>query len=267
MGILQKLSLPPQIKRPALSEISRLVRKRWIPRRLFSNGEQGVWYDPSDLSTLFQDDAGTTPVISDGDPVGLMLDKSGNGNHASQSVSAYRPIYRTDGVFHWLEFDGVDDGLLAPNSIDGLEEHSWVGSVYIYTPSGTRTPVSWGNEFRVNGLIVRVSPEDTIRYVTNSDGKNVNFSNIYNVDRIYSTRLVGGEFTGKVDGDVIGSISAPGLIENSFESLVLGYDGREPASFHSNCRIYGFVSRNVVMTETEINTTEQYLAQKAGVTL
>lgn len=78
-------------------------------RRLFSEGEQGAWYDPSDLSTLFQDAAGTTPVTADGDPVGLMLDKSGNGNHASQATSALRPICRTAAGLHWLEFDGVDD--------------------------------------------------------------------------------------------------------------------------------------------------------------
>ena len=43
---------------------------------LFSSGEQGVWYDPSDFSTLFQDSAGTTPVTAVEQPVGLMLDKS-----------------------------------------------------------------------------------------------------------------------------------------------------------------------------------------------
>lgn len=42
---------------------------------LFRNGEQGVLYDPNDLSTLFQDAAGTTPVTAAGQPVGLMLDK------------------------------------------------------------------------------------------------------------------------------------------------------------------------------------------------
>ena len=26
---------------------------------LFANGEQGAWYDPSDLSTMFQDASGT----------------------------------------------------------------------------------------------------------------------------------------------------------------------------------------------------------------
>lgn len=52
------------------------VEGLWNPRLLFLSGEQGAWYDPSDLSTLFQDAGGTTPVTTDGDPVGLMLDKS-----------------------------------------------------------------------------------------------------------------------------------------------------------------------------------------------
>lgn len=78
---------------------------------LFANGEQGVWFDPSDLSTMFQDEYGLDPVTKDGDPVGLILDKSGNGNHAIQETASARPIYRTDGYLHWLEFDGVDDQL------------------------------------------------------------------------------------------------------------------------------------------------------------
>lgn len=46
------------------------------PASLFAASEPGVWYDPSDLNTLFQDSAGTTPVTAAGDPVGLALDKS-----------------------------------------------------------------------------------------------------------------------------------------------------------------------------------------------
>jgi len=57
---------------------------------------------------LFQDAEGTVPVTADGDPVGKMIDQSGNGNHATQSVSGNRPIYKTDGVLHWLEFNGVN---------------------------------------------------------------------------------------------------------------------------------------------------------------
>ena len=43
---------------------------------LFASGEQGAWYDPSDLSTMYLDRAGTTQVTADGQPVGLILDKS-----------------------------------------------------------------------------------------------------------------------------------------------------------------------------------------------
>ena len=46
------------------------------PFSLFTNNEQGVWYDPSDFSTMFQDSAGTTPVTAVEQPVGLILDKS-----------------------------------------------------------------------------------------------------------------------------------------------------------------------------------------------
>ena len=45
-------------------------------KKLFSNGEQGFFYDPNDLSTMFQDAAGTVPVTAVRQAVGLMLDKS-----------------------------------------------------------------------------------------------------------------------------------------------------------------------------------------------
>jgi len=51
----------------------------FTPASLFTGGEQGCWYDPSDYGpngTLFQDSAGTTPVTAVEQFVGLMLDKS-----------------------------------------------------------------------------------------------------------------------------------------------------------------------------------------------
>ena len=44
--------------------------------KLFANGGQGFAYDPNDLSTMYQDTAGTIPVTAAGQPVGLMLDKT-----------------------------------------------------------------------------------------------------------------------------------------------------------------------------------------------
>ena len=51
------------------------IRSGFSVRQLFSAGEVGVWYDPSDLTTMFADSAGTTAAVLEG-PVGLILDKS-----------------------------------------------------------------------------------------------------------------------------------------------------------------------------------------------
>lgn len=45
-------------------------------KSLFANNEQGFTRTLNDLSTLYQDAAGTTPVTAAGQPIGLMLDKS-----------------------------------------------------------------------------------------------------------------------------------------------------------------------------------------------
>lgn len=88
-------------------------------QKLFANGEQGFYYDPSDLSTLYQDAVGTVPVTGVGQPVGLIRDKSGRNNHAYQTTSASRPILRKNAVTgaNYLEFDGSDD-FLQTNNID-----------------------------------------------------------------------------------------------------------------------------------------------------
>jgi len=120
---------------------------KWLPTQLFQNNEQGAWYDPSDLSSLFQDAAMTIPVTANGDPVGAMMDLSGNGNHATQSVSASRPTYQTDGILHWLAFDGVDDylfnsaftGIVAqPYSISIALNASPIETTYIFDVENPR---------------------------------------------------------------------------------------------------------------------------------
>lgn len=90
--------------------------REFTPIDLFSSGEQGVWYDPSDFSTMFQDSAGTTPVTAVGQPVGKILDKSGRGNHASQSTTTSRPILGQEASGqYYLAFDGADDWLQTGN--------------------------------------------------------------------------------------------------------------------------------------------------------
>ena len=83
-------------KNPSHGRLSTVGLRVFNPLSLFLAGEQGAWYDPSDLTTLFQDSAGTTPMSAVGtvadQPVGLMRDKSGRGNHAFQATAGNRPM-------------------------------------------------------------------------------------------------------------------------------------------------------------------------------
>ena len=75
------------------------------PMRLFAGGKKGYLFDFLDRSTLFQDTAGTIPALAIGDPVALVLDKSGNGNHLVQTTATRRASVNASGLY----FDGIDD--------------------------------------------------------------------------------------------------------------------------------------------------------------
>lgn len=84
----------------------------FTPSEIFLDADgnrlNGFWLDPSDISTLFQNVAGTTPVTADNDPVGFIRDKSGNDNHASRLTGdTQRALYRT--ALPRLQFDGSND--------------------------------------------------------------------------------------------------------------------------------------------------------------
>lgn len=74
---------------------------RFWPSNLFLSGIPGAWYDPTDLSTMFQDSAGTTPVTAVEQPVGLILDKSqglANGPELSPNVGPYTNTTNWTGI-------------------------------------------------------------------------------------------------------------------------------------------------------------------------
>lgn len=111
------------------------------PASLFAASEPGVWYDPSDLTTLFQDNAGTTPVTAPGQTVGLMLDKS-------QGL-VLGPELVTNGTFDtgitgWTKVTGTTD----PISWDSVGKRIKVTNDLVYYAGGTQT---------LSGLVVGTS--------------------------------------------------------------------------------------------------------------
>lgn len=130
------------------------------PLELFANGEKGAWYDPSDLSTMFQDSAGTIPVTADGQPVGLIRDKSGNNNHASQTVAGKRPTYKTLNGDRWLDFDGVDDSLFTASiNLSTASKMTVFSGTANYKTTGTGTLIEFSANYMNNtGSFAALTP-------------------------------------------------------------------------------------------------------------
>lgn len=232
------------------------------PLTLFAQGQQGAWYDPSDLTTLFQDAAGTTPVTADGDPVGYMQDLSGNGNHATQSVSASRPIYRTDGTLHWLSFDGVDDALDLPQMIQSPEfslyaavSHQNLGDDGRYFVQGVSNPrlMFYATRNAANARQITVIDTSTIIDTPTLD---TNF-------HVYGTRRSElGDLKMQVDaGDIALSGGVPLTVPAKTASL--GFStGPFAGSFA------GLVLQDAVYADdNSASAVHAYLAEKAGITL
>jgi hypothetical protein len=114
---------------------------RFTPGSLFANAGSGGWYDFCDLTTLYQSGTRGSPgpaVSADGDPVGLVLDKSGNNNDLVQATSTKRPLYKTSGGVSWLQFDGVDDYLSSAAAFN-LSAYGQIALATAFTPSTTAT--------------------------------------------------------------------------------------------------------------------------------
>lgn len=233
---------------------------------LFSDGKQGAWYDPSDKSTLFQDVAGTVPVTKDGDPVALMKDKSGNGNHAIAPSSAARPIYRTDGVLHWLSLDGVDDNIGAINNIP-LVTNSIVAASYKSTPTSSVISIIVGlstgtlvNRLEINARQARS------RYFIREGG---NFKNtteaaaLNNIPHVATAAtLADNSLRLLFNKEVIVNSTTNQIFSGSaVAKFVIDSKNSTAFAFYGTVMVNGFSDEN---TAAEIHA---YLAVKAGVTL
>lgn len=99
--------------------------KPFSPLDLFSSGETGVWYDPSDFSTMFQNSTGTTPVTATGNSVGLLLSKSQGAVLGTNLV--------TNGSFdtdtNWTKGTGwsIGGGVATVNNTSGVNQSLYQG--------------------------------------------------------------------------------------------------------------------------------------------
>ena len=248
------------------------------PLSLFATGEVGVYYDPSDMSTLFQDSAGTTPVTAAGQPVGKMLDKSGNGYHATQPTAGKRPLLQTDGTYWWLQGDGIDD-CMSTNAIDF---------------TGTNKMTVWAGVRKVDDTVsiicelsAAIGNPGTFYSVTGTNVGGTGYSAISRGSAEVELEQASRNFTySGVDTAVITQFhDIPGDLSRGWRNGVAGIDGtadkgtgnfgnypmylmsRAGSGLFFNGRLYSLIVRGAASSADELTKANQWTASKCGVTL
>ena len=244
-------------------------------KKLFANNEQGFFYDPNDLSTMFQDSAGTVPVTDAGQSVGLILDKSGRNNHAFQNNSASRPILRKNAATgaNYLEFDGADDSLhtniINYNSADKLSlfagarkfgsraevlvessanANNFVGAFYVSHDSSRMVSLIRGSANNSFLIAEGIIPPSTFVTTIKSD-------------------LAGSLHTFSVNGTVRATSNTNLGANSKLTDHPLNICRRPNTNYPFNGHVYGLIGIGKLVSDDETLAIEKEIAKRVGVTL
>jgi len=208
------------------------------------------------------------------------------GNHAVAPSDAARPLYKTAGGLHWLEFDGVDDSMDTTNNhpftftggvsvfsgfrkigvTDTYETLFGVGTVGNGVTNGTKSMGFQVTDNGSNRLATDIWQPSGIRGTTvlTSPVSGVATWNIAN----WSTHRTSGGVI-RLDGADESAVAYGPTDPTSLNTSVMkvGVFDAVLAGTYFSGRMYGLLARNTVSSSDEIAEMEAYLAAKSGVTL
>lgn len=247
----------------------------FTPAVLFAAGEQGVWYDPSDFSTMFQDVAGTTPVTATGQSVLLIRDKSGRGNNATQAVGTSAPTLGQDANGkYYLLFDGSDDSL-ATGSID----FSGTDKMTVFAGIRKVTDAAGGTVVELSASADSNSGTFFIRAPQIISGNNYIFRSR---GTITANAITPGNYTppitnvltgiGNISGDVsslrVNGVEAAATLTDqgtgNYGNYPLYFGRRGGANLPFSGFLYSMIVRGAASSVSQIDNTETWVNGKTG---
>lgn len=251
------------------------------PSKLFSAGEKGVWLDPSDLSTLFQDSGATTPVTTPGDPIGYIADKSGNTRNATQSVSISRPTYQSRNGSGVARFDGTTSAVATPTiDLTGTSKATLIVGEYLISNAAAAVMAELSVSSGINpGTFYYVHRESSVgdtsikligassvggRRIT--DTKAVPFAQVTSIVFDFTA---GGTPTLDISPRINAAIPSfiandPSVGAGPFGNNSLYLGGRGGASLFTNVDLFGFILIGRALTASEIASAETWMNSRAG---
>lgn len=222
------------------------------PATLFGGGEDGGWYDPSDLTTLFQDTAGTVPVTTDGQPVGYMMDKSGNGHHLIAPANVNRLIYHESSGLRWVEGTGVGLHMRTAGNVVGLKQ-----CVTACRYNAATFP-------NYDGLIgMFTGGTDGLFFTGDFGGSQTTW--FQDTDLTNFRRDGVASIAAPMNVNGVCSVEKAGASVAATAQIILMSDRNTGRYWNGRC--YGIIIIDRILTSGELADSEQYMADKSGVSI
>ena len=253
----------------------------FLPTALFAASEKGVWYDPSDIFSLFQDVAGTIPVTASGQSVALMKDKSGNGAHATQATAGARPtFYVYPSGYGCLSFNGTSQFMIS-SSINFTGTAVMTATAGFQVASGATGPrlvIELSADTNINnGAFYMTGPATSADHSVGASGTLFLAAGIANVNP--SDDILTGQYdlsqatqaaeiiprlngVTKTGAAITWTGTTTGTTTTKFGNYPLYIGARGGTSFFFKGHFYGAVVRGATSNATQITQTEAWVTAR-----
>lgn len=243
------------------------------PLSMFAAGEQGAWYDPSDLTSMFQDTAGTVPVTAAGQTVARINDKSGRGNHRTQATGLSQPILQQDasGRYHLL-YDGSNDFMTATIDMAAADSMALVFGIRKLSDAAAAIFIEASSGLTGSGAYAVNAPTGASATI------NARSRGTVTSDAIYTNAAVAAPVTlvASMDADISAdrnilringaqvATSATDQGTGNYGSHTVYFGRRSGTSNPFNGREYGIIIRGGTSTAAQIAAMETWMNAKTG---
>jgi hypothetical protein len=229
----------------------------FTPLGLFTGGVTGVWLDPSDFTTMWQDAAGTTPVTATGQNVARILDKSPSGTILTQASGTLPTLQKSTAGGYYLAFNGSSTTLKGPSSAFPIA-FGCVGSNTVFF-------------FGYNGLLTNQTDQGTnVDFIFGANNTAASWtilqgagSGLEDATHIWINGVQTASFS--FGADVVNSADGTNFPStlNFPNGIQIGAD-RNNAGRVYNGRFYGAVTTSTIPTSTARRQIENYIGGKMG---
>jgi len=199
------------------------------------------------------------------------------GNHLVQATAAARPLYQSSGGLHWLKYDGVDDGMATASTVDfTATDKMGIFTGLTSTVSSTSMICELSTNTTVPGTFYALDGIDGAQYdaslshgmATAAASHSAHMASALVGAKVcsYSHDIAGDLSTMRRNG-VAGTSGTLDKGTGNFSNQTLYVGARGGTSLYLNGQINQLVVLGRLPTSQEIDDTEQFIADKTGVTL